>query len=120
MTLSWAILEKTPFLLLAVASSAVTFIVQQSRWRRGRTGCVSGGAQISQCAGVVSALRGKIILAGESLRRLYPLPASWPVLLVAAAGGVCGGIVGTGDVAGGRGGRIYSSAGFGLRGCWCR
>ncbi len=82
--ISWgrAIWEKVPFLLLAMASSVVTYLVQ----RKG--GAVSTSLSIGErvANAAVSYLRyvGKLFWP-ENLSVLYPHPGSWPVGLVVGA-----------------------------------
>jgi len=83
-TLSRAILEKTPFLLLATASSVVTFVAQRKGDAVVELSALSVGARFANA--LVSYLRyvGKLFWP-ENLCVLYPLQASWPMLLVATA-----------------------------------
>jgi tetratricopeptide (TPR) repeat protein len=79
---SWLILEKVPFFVLAAASSVATFLVQ----RKG--GAVSSSlpfpARLANA--LVSYLRyvGKIFWP-QNLSVLYPHPGSWPTLLIVSA-----------------------------------
>ena len=81
-TLFWLAAEKTPFFLLAVASSVITFIVQQ------KGGAVSTSLSIGARAAnaVVSYVRyiGKMLWPRD-LSILYPHPGYWPVWEVAAS-----------------------------------
>ena len=80
-TLPTAIFEKVPFLLLAAASSVVTFMAQR---KGGAVATLQGmptGARASNA--IVSYLRyvGKLLWP-ENLSVLYPMPPSWPIWLV--------------------------------------
>lgn len=84
------LLEKAPFLVLAIGSSVVTFLVQ----RRG--GAVS--ASLSFSARLANAFISYARYLGktfwpENLSVLYPHPGYWPVWQVAGAGVLLAGIV---------------------------
>ena len=85
-TITWlrAVLEKIPFLLLAVVSSVVTFMVQRQGGAVATLHGMSAAARLSNA--IVSYLRyvGKLLWP-ENLSVLYPMPSSWPVWLVVAA-----------------------------------
>ena len=84
MTLPRAIWEKTPFLLLAAVSSVVTFIAQQKGGAVVELSALSGRTRFANA--LVSYLRyvGKLFWP-ENLSVLYPLPPSWPTMLVITA-----------------------------------
>jgi tetratricopeptide (TPR) repeat protein len=85
-TITWprAVWEKVPFLLLAVASSVVTFMAQRKGGAVATLHGMPTGARISNA--IVSYLRyaGKLLWP-ENLSVLYPMPPSWPVWLVVMA-----------------------------------
>jgi protein O-mannosyl-transferase len=74
--------EKVPFLLLAIASSVVTYIVQRKGGAVSTS--ISLGARMANA--LVSYLRyvGKLLWP-ENLSVLYPHPGSWPLGLVIGA-----------------------------------
>jgi tetratricopeptide (TPR) repeat protein len=78
-------LEKVPFLLLAIASSVVTFLVQA------KGGAVSSLSTLSVTARLANALVSYLRYTGKllwprDLSILYPHPGLWPPWLVIAAG----------------------------------
>ncbi|MDB6025374.1 MAG: Tetratricopeptide 2 repeat protein [Verrucomicrobiales bacterium] len=78
------LLEKVPFLMLAIASSAVTFLVQQ------KGGAVASMASLSFADRLFNALVSYLrytqkILWPNDLAVLYPHPGSWPVWRVSVA-----------------------------------
>jgi tetratricopeptide (TPR) repeat protein len=78
-------LEKVPLLLLAIASSVVTFLVQT------KGGAVSSLSNLSVSARLANALVSYLRYVGKllwprNLSILYPHPGSWPMWLVVAAG----------------------------------
>ena len=86
--------EKAPFLLLAAASSVVTFIVQQKGGAVSTS--LSVGARIANA--LVSYVRyiGKMFWP-DDLSVLYPHPGHWPVWQVIGVGGLAAGRFGGGD-----------------------
>ena len=78
------IIEKLPFLALAVISSVVTFLVQRKGGAVSTLNALPIGARIANT--FVSYLRyvGKIFWP-DDLSVLYPHPGSWPVALIVAS-----------------------------------
>ena len=75
-------LEKVPFLLLALASSVVTFIVQRQGGAVSQA--LSVGARLANAAVSYVRYLGKMICPTD-LSILYPHPGHWPVWQVAGA-----------------------------------
>jgi len=81
----WLLLEKVPFFLLAVVSSAVTFFVQKRGGAVSSLNVLTIGQRLANA--LVSYFRyvGKLLWP-VNLSVLYPHPRSWPVWLIIAAG----------------------------------
>jgi tetratricopeptide (TPR) repeat protein len=81
----WLLLEKAPFFLLAIVSSAVTFFEQK------RGGAVSSLTVLTIGQRFANALVSYLRYVGKflcpiNLSVLYPHPRSWPIWLVVASG----------------------------------
>lgn len=78
----WLVIEKIPFLILAAASSVITFVVQQ------KGGAVSTslpfGGRLANAAVSYARYLGKVFWP-VNLSVLYPHPGSWPIWAVAGA-----------------------------------
>ena len=83
-TIGPLLLEKIPFFLLAIASSAVTFVVQRRGGAVSPMAALPPGARV--CNAFISYARylGKTFWPGH-LSVLYPLPRHWPDWEVAGA-----------------------------------
>ena len=111
--------EKIPFLGLSLASSVVTFLMQQQAEAVSSLESLPLEFRLSNA--LISYVRyaSKMVWPAK-LAVFYPLPAEWPAVGVAGAALVLAGRVGAGGLLGAERLRMSPSGGFGIWGCWCR
>jgi tetratricopeptide (TPR) repeat protein len=86
-------IEKTPFFLLTIAASSITFIVQKTTGAVGSTAAFPWGARLANTLVSYCCYIGKLLWP-ENLSVFYPYPGHWPVMTVLAAGLLLLGVTG--------------------------